>query len=174
MNYYLMCFIYGALVGIILFLIHLLDKVKLDMNSRVKENFEFIKEKLKCCKLYKVEAQWGMNDKCKYCDENRNITLELPNGEKRVEKCSCAKYVLKKYVIKDYAFNTDREYGFSYSNKGTLRVHLFDEEWTIDVITNQSEYDKFIKNHKIYSVDVLFKNKTLAQKYLNYLKGKKK
>lgn len=174
MNYYLICFTYGVLIGIILFLIHLLDKTKLNIKEKVNENFELIKEKLKCCKLYKVEADWGLGKKCKYCDENRTIVLKLPNGEKRVEKCSCAKYVIRKYLIKDYSYNNGKEYGFSYSNKGVLRIHLFDDEWSMNIITKESEYNKLVSVKRIYQTDVLFTKKSLAQKYLNYLKGKNK
>ena len=174
--YFLTCLLFGSISGIALFLANELEKTKKVMQERTVENFDFIREKLKCSKLYKVNVLFEQGKKCKFCDENRMITLTYPDGTTKKEPCSCKSNNKKVFSISEYGLKDRKEYGFSYTNKGRVVIHLYDEDWSYNVIRNQKDYDALLnrKSNVWISSDILFSNKKLAQQFMKHLKGDKK
>ena len=149
-------------------------KVKINQ-TQIKENFEFIKTKLKVCKLWQVYIKWEEGKKCKFCDENRMVTLTYPDGTTKKEPCNCRNAKKKTIKVVEYGVKNKLEYGFSYSNKGKVRIYLYDEDWTYTIIRNKKDYDTFMSTgNRNWTSDVLFASKKYANQYAKYLKEKMK
>ena len=165
--------IFFGLVGYLAGVLYETNKRVVKTREEIKENFEFIKSKLKCPKLWQVVVKWQAGEKCKYCDENRMITLTYPDGTTKKEPCSCKNKGKKSAIVLEYGIKDKKEYGFCYSNKGKIRIYLYDEDWSYKIIKNQKDYDAFINSgNKNWSSDVLFASKKYANQYAKYLKGR--
>lgn len=171
----LICLMIGTIMSVLI-MADKIVKLKQDAQEKINDNFEFIKEKLKCKKLYKVNVYFEQGKKCKYCDENRMVTLTYPDGTTKKEPCVCKNNNKKVFTISEYGLKDRKEYGFSYTNKGRVVIHLYDEDWTYKVIRNQKDYDALLnrKSRIWISSDILFANKKLAQQFMKHLKGDKK
>ena len=56
-----------------------------------KRNFEEVLKQFKIKRLYRIYSHWEQSAKCDKCDENREYTTVLPDGQTIKTKCSCAK-----------------------------------------------------------------------------------
>ena len=53
-----------------------------------KRNFEEVLKQFKIKRLYRIYSHWEQSAKCDKCDENREYTTVLPDGQTIKTKCS--------------------------------------------------------------------------------------
>ena len=60
---------------------------------KAKEQFNYVLDVLKIKKLYRIYDTSEELPKCNKCNENREYEIILPDGQKVVKRCSCAKHL---------------------------------------------------------------------------------
>ena len=123
---------------------------------QITENhWEKTRKLFKLKKVYKISRKITKMPKCNQCDENRKITVTLPDGSTRKIFCSCDK--------NKYKFVTSEVKEFSF---------LVQEDGQVCVIDTERMYSNVINRIKVLStkeeVEAAFKNSWWRTNPLNY------
>lgn len=131
-----------------------------------KRNFEEVLKHFKIKKLYQIYKHWEQLPKCDKCDENREYTTILPDGQTIKTKCSCAK-TKNEYSYTEVNPNDYKSVIYKFSGKRLFlseretSSNFFDSTYEIDDLTNPTSR-------------CLYTTKAKAQKAIKILQNREK
>lgn len=138
-----------------------------ELNRKEENHWEKVKKYLKIKKLWHINYRWEKKPKCSACDEERKITIQMPDGSTQKIPCSCANFI----TIME-AVPLDKELYIIAIKGNTVYMADHFSEWSIGhrIIFNQSE---------LYTVDehldrCFFTSEKLAKKALQIIEESKK
>lgn len=123
-----------------------------------------LKQYLKLKKVWKIKYRFESKPKCQYCDENREISIPLPDGTTEKIKCSCDKRIkvyypyeerISDYILINLSTQSIRFCDFFWSD--TSYRYLYCQE-VADILTPKEIY----KEYQSQYVDQVYATKKLA------------
>jgi len=107
-----------------------------ELKQREENHWEKIKKYLKIKKLWHIDYHWEKKPKCSACDEERKLTIQMPDGSTKRISCSCDKTL----TIMEVA-PLDKELPIIAVKGETIYMADGFSEWAINdrIIFNQSE-----------------------------------
>lgn len=139
-----------------------LNEIKNDLKKVIEEVFDK-------SDFYIVKKDSDLMPKCNFCDDDRMVEVELPDGTKRKVKCSCNKYVdnyklsklencnLWKYKDGKIFISIENEYNYYPQNK--------------NLIITTEQLNKVIDYKYFYFDSYVFASETLAKQAITLRKA---
>lgn len=130
-----------------------------------QDHWDDFQKYLKIKDLYRLGYNWDRKPKCSACDENRQLTITLPDGTTKKISCSCDYTIETRSIEK-----VEEKYIIAVKDEKIYITNSF-SEWEIDhlVVFKESEL------HTIKRLDdCYFTSKKLAEKALKILESNKR
>lgn len=151
-------------------------KTKIERNYQQKRIDYFAEQWSKVVKalikkqpLYNIKLHWHKLPKCSMCDEDRHVSVYLPDGTKQLVSCTCDKYQTD-YEIQEISKNIN----FILCKDGSVALGYSEDEFRVYYkIKTLDEAKEYMKQYSNNAGELCFTKKTDAEQFLKwYLKQK--
>lgn len=136
-----------------------LNKIKTDFKSALAELFD--KKD-----VYIVERDSELLPKCEFCDDDRRVEVELPDGTKTKVSCSCNKVIKKTKIVK-----VEDNYIWKYKDGDVFLTfkNIYGETYMRKLIVNLEQLrQEMVFTDFYYFKDYMFISPELAQQALDW------
>lgn len=126
-----------------------------------KDHWEDFKKYLKIKELWCITTIWEKKPKCNSCDENRQITVTMPDGSSRKVRCSCDDSIRSYDIVQAEEKCIIAVKG----NKVYMSTGFSNYSIVSDILFNKNQFEK-VK----YLDNCYFTSKKLAEQALKIIK----